>query len=324
MSNLLSFVFLAILGVFLLTIGIGYALFVEGRRKKQVEEVLGDKVSRFQPAHAPVILFDPAEKQPWIERLINRLDVGDKLETAIQQSGLEWSVSGVIIASAILAVGGLFLGRLFNFLLFPFASQAAGLLLLGSLPYLYVSHQRRSRLREIEEEFPEALDFLARAMRSGHAFSISLEMLGEESPEPLAKEIRTTFNEQNLGAPLETALLNLVRRVPLVDVRFFTSAVLLQRQTGGNLSEILNRLSYVIRERFRLRGHVRAASAHGRLTAGVLTCLPIVTMIGLSFVAPGYLQSMAHDPDGRYLIAGAIVAMVAGYIVMRRIVNIKV
>ena len=146
----------------------------------------------------------------------------------------------------------------------------------------------------LEEQFPEALDFLARSMRAGHAFSISLEMLGEEMADPLGQEFRALFNEQNLGAPLEIALRNFTERVPLLDVRFFTSSVMLQKQTGGNLSEILSRLAYVIRERFRLKGQVKAASAHGRLTATILTLLADRHHgIACSLIAPGYLQGMA-------------------------------
>ncbi len=135
----------------------------------------------------------------------------------------------------------------------------------------YVRQKRTKRLDKLEEQFPEALDFLARSMRAGHAFSISLEMVGEEMADPLGQEFRALFNEQNLGAPLDIALRNFTERVPLLDCRFFTSSVLLQKQTGGNLSEILSRLAYVIRERFRLKGQVKAASAHGRLTATILT-----------------------------------------------------
>jgi tight adherence protein B len=161
-------------------------------------------------------------------------------------------------------------------------------------------------------------------MRAGHAFSISLEMLGEEMADPLGQEFRALFNEQNLGAPIELALRNLTERVPLLDVRFFASAVMMQRQTGGNLSEILARLAYVIRERFRLKGQVRAASAHGRMTAGILTAMPVCTMFALLVVAPGYLQGMAADPDGRHLIAGCIVAQVIGNLCIRKIIRIKV
>src|SRR5262249_35794625 len=177
---------------------------------------------------------------------------------------------------------------------------------------------------KLEEQLPEALDFLSRSMRAGHAFTISLEMVGEELADPLGQEFRALFNEQNLGAPLDSALQNFGTRVPLLDVRFFISSVLLQKQTGGNLSEILVRLSYIIRERFRLKGQVRAASAHGRLTATILTLLPVFTMLGLLVVAPGYLQSMAEDPDGRMIIGAAIVTQILGNICMRKIINIKV
>jgi tight adherence protein B len=184
--------------------------------------------------------------------------------------------------------------------------------------------KRGKRMAQLEEQFPEALDFMARSVRAGHAFMISLSMVGEHVPEPLATELVTVFNEINLGAPIGTALDNLTTRVPLLDFRFFTSTVMLQRQTGGNLNEILNRLSHVIRERFQLKGAVKAASAHGRLTGLILTILPILTAFALLAVAPGYLQGMAKDPDGKYLILGAAVSVLLGNYFIRRIIKIKV
>jgi tight adherence protein B len=194
----------------------------------------------------------------------------------------------------------------------------------AALPLLYVNFKRNQRMRAFEEQFPEALDFLARSMRAGHAFSVSLEMMGEETPDPLGQEFRVLFNEQNLGAPLDVALKNLAVRVPLLDVRFFVSSVMLQRQTGGNLSEILSRLAYVIRERFRLKGQVRAASAHGRITAAILTAMPMVVAVAMMFVAPDYLPAMAKDPDGKWLLLGAVLAQLIGYYCMKRIIDIKV
>ena len=196
--------------------------------------------------------------------------------------------------------------------------------ILGASPYLFVRHKRKVRMDKMEEQLPEALDFLARSMRAGHAFTITLEMVGEEIVDPLGQEFRTLFNEQNLGAPLDVAMRNFAMRVPLLDIRFFTSSVLLQKQTGGNLSEILSRLAYVIRERFRLKGQVKAASAHGRLTAGILTIMPVATMVGLLIVAPGYLQGMAADSDGKWMIGGAIVAQVLGNFFIKKIINIRV
>src|SRR5580704_12223928 len=152
---------------------------------------------------------------------------------------------------------------------------------------MYVCKKRGEQLDEMESQLPDALDFLARSMRAGHAFTISLEMAGDEIAEPLGQEFRALFNEQNLGAPLERSLTNFCKRVPLSDIRFFSSAVLLQRQTGGNLGEVLGRLSHIIRERFRLKGQVRATSAHGKLTATILTVLPIATLGGLLVVSPG-------------------------------------
>jgi tight adherence protein B len=149
-------------------------------------------------------------------------------------------------------------------------------------------------------------------------------MLGQESPDPIGQEFRTLFNEQNLGAPLEVALANFGKRVPLLDVRLFISSVLLQRQTGGNLSEILTRSGYIIRERFRLRGQVRAASAHGRLTSIILTILPLFLVAGLMLISPGYLQGLAKDPEGKWMIAGAITGQILAYFIMRRIIDIKV
>ena len=224
----------------------------------------------------------------------------------------------------LMMVPGLGLGLLVPFLFNGPTTAIALALVFGSVPYLVVRAKRKKRLNTLEEQFPESLDFLARSMRAGHAFSISLEMLGEEMDDPLGQEFRALFNEQNLGAPIDIALRNFALRVPLLDVRFFTSSVLLQKQTGGNLSEILSRLAYIIRERFRLKGQVRACSAHGRITASILTLMPIATMLGLLLVAPGYLQGMANDSDGKYMIGGTIVAQLLGNFFIKKIINIKV
>jgi len=194
----------------------------------------------------------------------------------------------------------------------------------GALPWLYMVHKRKKRLEHFEAQFPESLDFMARALRAGHAFTVSLEMLAKESPEPLRSEFLKVYNEQNLGEQLPVVLQHLTTRVPLLDVKFFVAAVLLQRDSGGNLGEILTKLAYVIRERFRLKGQVRAASAHGRITALVLTALPIVTVLALTVLAPSYLPSLMKDPDGKYMIVAAIAGQILGYFVMRKIINIKV
>ena len=161
-------------------------------------------------------------------------------------------------------------------------------------------------------------------MRAGHAFTISLEMVGEEIHDPLGQELRALFNEQNLGASMERSFASFARRVPIPDVRFFSSAVLLQRQTGGNLSEILNRLSHIIRERFRLKGQVKAVSAHGRLTATILTILPLATLGGLMLISPGYLDPLLQSAMGRKIVGLGILAQIMGNFFIRKIIRIKV
>jgi tight adherence protein B len=271
------------------------------------------------------LLKDIDQEQPTgFKSFLARLQFSRHAKEQIQQAGMSWSPSRLLMAMGLATIPGLGIGVWSRILLNGATSAVVFALITGAVPYLIVRHKRKVRLNTLEEQFPGALDFLARSMRAGHAFSISLEMLGEEMADPLGQEFRALFNEQNLGAPLDVALHNFTLRVPLLDVRFFTSSVLLQKQTGGNLSEILSRLAYVIRERFRLKGQVKAASAHGRLTATILTVLPVATMIGLLAVAPGYLQSMAADDDGKWMIAGAIIAQVLGNFFIKKIINIKV
>jgi tight adherence protein B len=324
MSGLLIFLFLSIFAAILVAVAVGVNV-LEAQRQRQMKSVLTTLSTESEQSEAPIILVDQSQdgSKP-LQEFLSFLNVADYLDGRLAQSGLGWT-SGRLIGMMVLgAAAGAFLGYEFNLLLFQTFSVIFFAGALGWAPMVYVLNKRRARMNEFEEQFPEALDFIARAMRSGHAFSVSLEMLGTESPEPLGREFRTLFNEHNLGAPIEVALGNLVQRIPLLDVRFFVSIVRLQRQTGGNLSEILTRLSYLIRERFRLKGQVKAASAHGRLTAGVLTVLPVITMLALRVVAPGYLKSMAADSDGKYLIVAAVIAQLTGFFIMKKIINIKV
>jgi len=322
MNVIFGVIFLVLFALVLVVISLGYQ-FLERQRKKQVEGLLTVVSGPEGAVVDTTILRDRIQENP-IESLLSQARVGMTIQSYIQQAGLNWTVARFFVATITGGVIGLVLGWFLRPLGFLSLSMLLGAVALGGLPYMYLRVKRSSRMDEVESQLPEALDFLARSMRAGHAFSISLEMIGEELPNPLGLEFRTLFNELNLGAPVETALANFAQRVPLLDVRMFISAVMLQKQTGGNLSEILMRLSYVIRERFRLKGQVKAASAHGRLTAAVLTLLPLILILALLFIAPGYLQGMANDPDGKWMILGAMAAQVMGYIVMRRITNIKV
>ena len=191
-------------------------------------------------------------------------------------------------------------------------------------PVGYVWYVRRGRLRKFEALFPETLEFISRSMRAGHAFSVSLEMIHREFQEPVAGEFRRTFEEHNLGLPIETALQKLAQRVPSLDVHFFVSAVLLQKRTGGNLAEILDKLAYVIRERFKLRGRIRAVSAHGRMTATSLSAIPACVAILMFYTNPDYVTFFFTDDVGNIMMGGAIALQLIGYLIMKKIVNIEV
>ena len=313
-------IFLVLFAIVLVAVSLGHR-FLETQSKQRVEAMLRTASGEDKGGEAS-ILMGPAETDP-VGDLLAHFQIPGKIANLLQQAGLPWTVTHLVLSMAIGAVVGAIAGWILQPLGFQFLSALGFAFALGGAPYFYVLHKRRKRVALFEEQLPEALDFLARSMRAGHALSISLEMLGSESPDPIGQEFRRLFNEQNLGATMEVALVNFGARVPLLDVRLFVSSVLLQRQTGGNLSEILVRLGYIIRERFRLRGQVKAASAHGRLTSIILTVLPVFLIFLMLALAPGYLQGMAKDPDGKWLIGGAVVGQVRAYFIMKKIVDIR-
>jgi tight adherence protein B len=198
-------------------------------------------------------------------------------------------------------------------------------LIIGSfLPYAVVSYRKQKRFEKIEELFPEAIDTLARAVRAGHAFTTALEMISNEISEPLASEFRKLYEEQKFGMPVRDALMNLTQRVPLVDVKFFVTAVMLQRETGGNLAEILDNLSYVIRERFKIQRQVRVHTAQGRLTMALLMAMPPTVVAILLVFSPEFVKPLFYDPIGHILLVVAITLQTVGYFVIRKIIKIQV
>jgi len=201
---------------------------------------------------------------------------------------------------------------------------AAGALLGFFVPYAYASHMRTKRFQKFEEKFPEAIDTLSRAVRAGHAFTTALEMIASELAEPVAGEFRQLYEEQKFGLPVRDALINLTERVPLVDVKFFVTAVMLQRETGGNLAEILDNLSYVIRERFKILRQVRVHTAQGRLTMVLLMALPPTIVVIMQLLNPGFIHPLFADPLGHTLIVAGITLQTLGYFVIRKIIRIQV
>jgi len=192
------------------------------------------------------------------------------------------------------------------------------------VPYSYASYKRTKRFDRFEELFPQAIDTLARAVRAGHAFTTALELIANEVNEPVAGEFRKLFEEQKFGMPVRDALVNLTERVPLVDVKFFVTAVMLQRETGGNLAEILDNLSYVIRERFKILRQVRVFTAQGRLTMLLLMGLPPLVVVTMLVFNPGFIRPLFSEPLGHTLIVIGITLQTIGYFIIRKIIQIQV
>jgi tight adherence protein B len=313
------------LNFFVLVVG-ATLLFNRFREKRQRSQVAKMLRTEAKPEAVPVSLLRDKERsqEPAGNKDKNPMTVARRLEDLLLQADIAWTVSRLLTMAGCLALLGFVMGAVFpvllnravSMLVFPFAA--------GALPVLYVRRVRGKRLEKLEQQLPDAMDFLARSMRAGHAFSISIGMVGNDLPAPLGREFRTLYNEQNLGAPLETAFANFLRRVPLIDARLFCSAATLQRRTGGNLSQLLVSLSEIIRDRFRLKGQVKAASGHARMTAGILTALPALTMCAFMVVAPSYISGLWEDPDGKKLVGAAIAAQAVGKLVIGRIVKVKV
>ena len=258
---------------------------------------------------------------PAIERMLGGTTRGTQLGRWIEQSGVKISISSLALyALSGAAVCGMVAYRLMRMNVGWFIGGAIGF----AIPFFVLNFKRKRRLRRFEEEFPEALDLIARALKAGHAFATGLKMVADEMSEPIGPEFRKTFDEQNFGLPLKDALNNLTERIPLLDVLFFATAVLIQRETGGNLSEILENLAHVVRERFKILRQVRVYTAHGRLTGYVLLALPVFLVIALSFINPEHMQLLFRERIGHMLLGATVVMQTIGYFWIRQVVKIEV
>ena len=258
---------------------------------------------------------------PAIDNLLRRSERVSAIQGSLTQAGMKLRAGnflGLCIASG-LAAG--FLAVLYTHNL---AITWVALLIGSVLPYAIVSYRRQKRFEKIEELFPEAIDTLARAVRAGHAFTTALEMISAEVAEPLSGEFRKLYEEQKFGMPVRDALMNLTERVPLVDIKFFVTAVMLQRETGGNLAEILDNLSYVIRERFKIQRQVRVHTAQGRLTMALLMAMPPAVVGILAVFSPDFVHPLFYDPIGHSLLVASLALQTVGYFVIRRIIKIQV
>ena len=258
---------------------------------------------------------------PAFDRVLSMLPLVKRLDRLLQQANVQSPLGVFILLTLLLAFTG-FIGTSFATNK-PDLSLMVGALL-GGLPLFYVHLMKVRRIKKFEEQLPEALDLIARALRAGHAFSSGMQLAADEMGDPLGTELGETLDEINFGVSVSDALKHLTRRVDCPDLNYFAVAVIVQRETGGNLAEIIENIAHIIRERFKLRGKIRVLSAEGKLSAVILVALPFLVAIAIHFMNPGYINTLFTDPAGRVVGSIGVCMMVAGIIVMKRMVDIRV
>ena len=297
--------------------------FFRRRDVEQMQSMVAGRAPAGKNAETtPLMKKETPASRDAVARVVLGKNLTEKMRDYIEQAGLDWDPTRTIYLSLLFALIG------FNVFWYVIPRgeiiSPIGVIVGAGAPFFFLYRKRFARFRAFEEQFPDALEFVARAMKSGHAFSVSLEMLHKEFAAPLGTEFRRTFDEQNLGLPIEVALERLGTRVPLLDVRFFVSAVMLQKRTGGNLAALLENLAYLIRERFKLRARIRAVSAHGRISGLVLSMIPLTVGILMFYTNPEYVLFFFDDPDGKLMLVGCIILQFLGFVTIRKIVDIGV
>lgn len=303
-----------------LSLGAGVGVVREWRRRRSVQEALSDLESlRAESAPGYSVLRSTEDEGP-LQRLLSRFPRVEDLEDLLSRSGLRWSLERYLVYTGLWAM----LLGLPTWLLSrsPMSSLAA--LMVGSwLPNLYVKHKAKRRIRALESQLPGAIDHLTRAVRAGHPLSAGLKMLSEDSEEPIASEFRAVFEEQRFGLPFEEALLGLGDRVSLPDVRILITAILVQREVGGNLAEILEKVAGTMRARFMIRRQVRVYTVQGRMSGYILAALPMVVGFFIFLINRGYMQILFTHPMGKALLGLAMVLQLIGFLWIRKIVNVE-
>jgi len=258
---------------------------------------------------------------PPFQRVLSHLDIAQRVDTRLRQAGMEMKV-GVF---ALLSLSLFALGMTVCLLLHLHPGFA---LLLGALlclvPNIVVNVKRKRRMRAFTAQFPDALEMFARSLRAGHSFTGAIQLVAQEMPHPMGAEFRQVFDEQNLGVPLREALTGMTRRVDSLDAKFFVTAILIQRETGGNLAEIIDKIAHVIRERFRIQGQLKVFTAQARMTGLILTFLPVCVALAITLLNPDYIRPLWVERAGKFLIALAVCMQVTGGLVIRKIIRIKI
>ncbi|HPD28700.1 MAG TPA: type II secretion system F family protein [Phycisphaerae bacterium] len=294
-----------------------------GEQRKMLDRLSGAKsVDRELKVRESLLRKTAAETQGnFLESLVAKLHLVKKLQSVLDQADLGWSASKVLVNLAGAALAVVLVMVLLQ--ISPLVILLVSVAIFG-LPILYMIWQRKRRIRKLVEQLPEVFDLMCQALKAGHSLASAIQLISQQMPDPVAGEFARVFQEQNLGLTVEDALLNMTKRVDQMDVRFFVTAVLIQRQTGGDLAEVLEKIGKVIRDRIQLFGVVRALTAEGRLSGWVLLLLPVLVFFGMMVVNPGYAAELTDTDSGRKMLGIAIGMDLMGMAMIKKIVNIKV
>ena len=293
-------------------------------KRKRLQGRLADALlhsSRTEDVEVILARNELMSEIPWINRSLVRLQAVLQMKRMLDQADLHITPSRLVMFSVMAGMlGGLATSVISSIIPLWFVAGLAA----ASLPFLHVWWRRKSRFNRFLEHLPDTLDLMSRGLSAGHAFSETLQMVAAEMPDPIATEFRKTYEEQNLGLSLKLALENLTQRMPLLDLRMCVTAVLIQKETGGNLAEILEKVAYTIRERFRIMGDLKTLTTSSRMSAWLLCALPIFVAIAVTVMNPDYMSVLWKDQRGHYLIAAAMIMQVTGMLIVRKILDIKI
>ncbi|NQT25590.1 type II secretion system F family protein [candidate division KSB1 bacterium] len=305
----------------------GLIVAVIGQRIAHPRREIARRVNKFsqdsvveKPAENPILIRnDQLSEIPLLQRILEKLNISSRLRELIRKAGSEMKVGELVLRMLIMGAAGFAVSLLLR-------NTLLGVILtvfLGFAPLIHLIMQAQKRLRSFICQFPDALDMMTSALRAGHALNQALQLIGNEAPEPLGPEFKRTFEQYNLGLDLRDALINLSERIPSLDLKLFVTAILLQRETGGNLTEILENISYTIRERFKLIGQIRTYTAQGRMSGWILGCLPIIFVVIISLLNPEYLSPLFEEKLGHKLIFSSVFLQIMGFYVIRKIVRVR-
>ena len=315
--------------VFLFCLFVTYALYLlatrsTDARREQFQERLNQALlysSKSNDSDVLILRDELMSEIPLVNRALLRLQVANRLKRLIGQADLPLTVIRLLLFCLIAGlVAGLAMMMIANSLLLVFFVA----LIAAMLPFMHVLWTRKKRLHKFLENLPDSLELMSRALSAGHSFTSALQMVSTEMPDPISTEFRRTYDEQNLGLSLKLALDNLAERIPLIDLRLCITAVLIQRETGGNLAEILERVADTIRDRFRIMEDLKTLTAQSRIGSWILCSLPVFIAVTITWLHPKYMEPLWTDPRGNKIIAAILFFQVAGMLMIRKIMRIKV